>query len=69
MHLCKYQLDRLPSPPADARATNFLRQNPRTGEAFQCKTPAPGSEKMKQNPHPQVQFALVECQDINEIGP
>ena len=39
-------------PRADCRATNFLRQIPAPGTAFQCKSPAPGSEKKKQNPHP-----------------
>ena len=35
----------------------FSVKIPTPGTAFQCKTPAPRSEEMKQNPHPQAYFA------------
>ena len=52
--LCKYQFDRLPSPPprADCRATNFFRQNPRPGDSFSVQNSGPRVGKTKQNPHP-----------------
>ena len=51
--LCRYQFDRLPSPPrADCRATNFFRQNPRPGDSFSVQNSGPRAGKTKQNPHP-----------------
>ena len=51
--LCRYQFDRLPSPPrANRRATNFFRQNQHPGDSFLVQKSGPRVEKMKQNPHP-----------------
>ena len=45
-----------PPPPPPPRLTAgqliFSVKIPAPGTAFQCKTPGPGSEKTKQNPHP-----------------
>ena len=52
--LCRYQFDRLPSPPPGLTPGPliFSAKIPTSGPAFQCKTPAPGVEKMKQKSPP-----------------
>ena len=50
--LCKYQFDRLPSPRADCRATNFFRQNPRPKDSFSVQNSGPrvGKNETKSPP-------------------
>ena len=44
-------------PQANRWATNFFRQNPHPGTAFQYKTLAPGSKKLSKIPTPGDNFA------------
>ena len=50
---CRYQFDRLPSPRADRRATNFFHQNPHPRDSFSVQNSGPRVKKTKQrSSHP-----------------
>ena len=57
--LCKYQLDRLPSPRADPQATNFFRQNPHPGDSFSVQNAGPRVEKNETKSPPPGIICLV----------
>ena len=52
LSLCRYQLDQLPSPRADPRATNFFRQNPTPQNSFSVQNFGPRVKKSKQKSPP-----------------
>ena len=65
-HLCRYQFDRLPSPPGlTPGPLIFSVKIPAPETVFQCNTPAPGSRKRNKIPTPGI-ICPLECQDINE---
>ena len=49
---CRYQFDRLPSPQADCRATNFFHQNPPRGQLFSAKLRPSGRKNQTKSPPP-----------------